>query len=134
MEAGVKKSHIVAKNSRSLVNIRRKELGMSMDQLGKLLGVSATSIASLERNELRGTVQVKTLRKALKVMGEELKLDVAPSATEPSTALLHESATQRARMVADEVIDTMALEGQSLTASAQERIFRKALAVESAKL
>lgn len=47
----------------------REKLGLSMAGLGDLLGVSATSISSLERNERDGTAKMATVQRALAVMG-----------------------------------------------------------------
>lgn len=57
----------------------REMLAVSMAELGALLGVSATSVSSLERNERAGTAKVGTIEKALAVMGYERLPNVVPT-------------------------------------------------------
>lgn len=47
----------------------REKVGLSMADLGALLGVNATSISSLERNERDGTAKIGTIERALEAMG-----------------------------------------------------------------
>lgn len=56
----------------------REKLGISMAELGTLLGVNATSISSLERNERDGTAKIATIARALEAMGHRSVIEVVP--------------------------------------------------------
>lgn len=113
---------------------RGNGLGLSMRQLDEMLGVSATSMASLERTAIQGTAKIKTLPRALRAMGQDHKISAIPHAVNTAEISLRAKATRQARMIAIEDIETTDLKGQELTEAAQERLLRKVVAGETATL
>lgn len=112
---------------KSLVREARAHLGLSMADLGQRMGISPTSVSSLERNEAAGTAKTGTVDRALKAMGLESMVFVLPSDAAAK-------AREAARKVAHRVEHTMSLEGQALPDEAVERIYERALHQEMAKL
>lgn len=61
----------------------RQEMGMSMQQLADLLGVSKFSVSSMERNDIAGTIKVETRDRALAAMGKAVVTTVVSIADDP---------------------------------------------------
>lgn len=61
----------------------RQEMGMSMQQLADILGVSKFSVSSMERNDMAGTIKVETRDRALAAMGKAVVTTVVPIADDP---------------------------------------------------
>ena len=52
-----------------LIKSCRIENGLSLEDLGNLLGVTKQSVMSLEKREIKGEITIKSLTKALNAMG-----------------------------------------------------------------
>jgi len=97
---------------RSLVREARIRLGVSVEELGRLLRAPATAVADLEFDESAGTVDTARARRALDLMDQ---------------------IEQVARRIARSVETTMALEGQGVSAAVLSELFERALRNEIAK-
>jgi len=64
-------------NLAELMRTRRKDLGLSQQDLAELSGVSARAIFDLEKNS--GAITSKNLLTLVRVLGLEIKLEVAPN-------------------------------------------------------
>lgn len=114
----------------SSVREARLQLGLSMRQLGRLMGVSATSVASLERNEAQGTAQKKNIREALVAMGKDLRLDTLDAEASTTVSM----ARTRAEKIVRSAMGSMSLEGQALPPEAFQRLYDRAFRNEIEKL
>jgi len=90
----------------------RETLGMSLEQLGKKMGISAQSVRELEQREAAGTASLKSLNEAARALGLRLAYGVfAPGSS--LAKIIH----NRARQVAEELVlrthRTMSLEDQA---------------------
>jgi predicted transcriptional regulator len=84
-----------------IIRKTRQEMGMSMQQLADILGVSTFSVSSMERNDIKGTIKVETRDRALAAMGKAVVTTVVPLADDPERLM---------KMVAW----NMSLEGQDI--------------------
>lgn len=91
----------------------RDALGMSGAQLGRRLGMKAQSIADIEKSEVSGTVQLRTLRKVAEALDCVVIYALVPKSS------LEKTVQARAREIAgkelDRVAHTMELEAQGLS-------------------
>ncbi len=62
----------------ALIRQHREARGMPQARLAEILGVTPSAAAQLERSEERGTIKVATLENALRALGQDLRLSVAP--------------------------------------------------------
>lgn len=96
--------------ARGWVRAIREALGMTGVQFAKRLHVTPQTAAALERSEINGTIQLKTLRRAAEALGCTVVYAIVPTST------LEDVATARARAVArrelDRVAHSMTLEDQ----------------------
>jgi len=90
----------------------RQELGMGMQQLADILGVSKFAVSSMERNDIAGTIKVETRDRALAAMGKAVVTTVIPIADDPERLI---------NMVAW----NMSLEGQAIDESDKKDILSK---------
>ena len=95
---------------RGWIRALRDGLGMSGSQLGKRIGASPQNIENLEKSEIAGTIQLKTLRKVAEALDATLVYALVPNTS------LEETITHRARQIAlralNRVSHTMKLEAQ----------------------
>ena len=112
---------------KSLVREARLKLGLSMEQLGARMGISPTSVSSLERNEAAGTAKTGTIQRALEAMG---MASVSVVVTRESMTQIERTALRISRSVES----TMALEGQGVSPSVAAELYDRALRNELAKL
>ena len=86
----------------------REASGMSLRQLAERMGVSKTTVATLERNEAAETVKLSSLRAVGEALGCELVYALVPQTS------LEDWVRQRARLVAERTVgrvsQSMALE------------------------
>ncbi len=90
----------------------REALGMSMRQLASRTGMSKTGVASAEKSEARGSIQLETLRR----LADGLDCEVA-YALVPRTSLrasLQAQAADKAGHLVAQVSDSMDLEAQGI--------------------
>jgi len=98
----------------------RDAIGMTGAQLGRKLGMTAQGIASLERSEANGKIQLDTLRRAGEAMNCVLVYALVPRSS------LNEMVDQRARMLALQALrrvsHSMALEDQQVDRDLEKRV------------
>jgi predicted DNA-binding mobile mystery protein A len=100
---------------RGWIRAIREALGMSSAQLAKRMGVKQPTLVALEQSEVKGTIQLATLRRAAAAMNCTLVYALVPNDS------LETIVRQRARKVARQrlrsVEHSMLLEKQSVSAS-----------------
>ena len=96
----------------------RMSIGMSLEQLGKKLGVSRQSALALERREKEGAITINTLVNAAKAMDMELVYGFVPK-DGTLEALIDRKANEIAREIVARASQTMVLEDQG---NSKERI------------
>lgn len=97
-----------------------------MAELGERMGISPTSVSSLERNEASGTAKMETIRRALQAMG----MEPVVIAVDSSKAVRAEEAALR---ISRRVARTMSLEGQTISDEAVQELYDRVLRRELAK-
>ncbi len=80
----------------------RKRLGMSIYDLAEKLGITAGAVSQMERSEFEETIQISTLKRALKAMGADLTTDAQDA---PMTARHLLTARSAAATIARELAD-----------------------------
>ncbi len=96
----------------------RDALGMSGAQLGRRVGVTAQSVADLEKSEASGTIQLKTLRRVAEALDCVVVYALLPRSS------LEDMVQGRAREIARKelvrIAHTMDLEAQGLSQEERE--------------
>ncbi len=96
----------------------RDALGMSGAQLGRRMGVTAQSVADLEKSEASGTIQLKTLRRVAEALDCVVVYALLPRSS------LEDMVQGRAREIARKelvrIAHTMDLEAQGLSQEERE--------------
>ena len=64
--------------ARTSMNASREALGMSSEQLAKRLGVKQPSVVALERSEVKGTMELATLRRVAEALNCTLAYAFGP--------------------------------------------------------
>jgi len=104
--------------TRGWVRAVRDSLGMTAVQLARRMGIRPPSVANMEKSEIHGTIQLKTLRKAAESLDCVLVYALVPRAS------LEEMVETRARKLALEdmarIGHTMDLEAQGLPKAERE--------------
>ena len=99
------------------INALRTAMNMTLDQLGKKIGVSRSAVKKMEIREETGSITINNLQQVAEAMGMQLFYLMVPR--EKS---LEQHIHNRAREVAEQIVDrastTMDLEDQS---TSQER-------------
>ena len=62
----------------ALIRQAREARGMPQARLAEILGVTPSAAAQLERSEERGTIKLATLESALRALGQDLRMTIAP--------------------------------------------------------
>lgn len=88
----------------------RQALGMTMQQLGTRLGISAPSVLDLEAREKAETISVAKLRQAANALNCDLKIVFVPRPSLEAT--IRRQAALKAREERDRIVHTMRLEAQ----------------------
>ena len=96
----------------------REALGMSGDQLGKVLGMRRQSVADIELSEAKGSITLDTLRRVAGVMDCTLVYALVPNTS------LQTAVEMRARVLAHTALaataHTMALEDQTVATTSED--------------
>ena len=108
----------LARPPRGWIKAIREALGMTTAQLGKRLGVSQPRAVAIEKAEATNAITLETLERAARALDCELVYALVPR--KPLEALAEERATKVARKRMQSTRHTMALEAQSVDASAEE--------------
>jgi len=98
----------------------RDALGMTARQLAKRLGVAQQSVARIERDELTGSVTIKTLRRVAEALDCTFVCGFVPRSTLEAT-LRHRAQQFSAARLA-QASHTMALENQALGTKENEKV------------
>ena len=91
----------------------RKALGMSGAQLARRLGVSRAQVSQTEKNEVSGSVTLKTVQKMAEAMGYRFVYTIVPVTT--VTGVIEARAREKATAIVNTTSTHMALEGQALS-------------------
>ena len=96
----------------------RDALGMSGPQLGRRMGIKTQSVADIEKSEVSGTIQLKTLRRAAEALDCFVVYALIPKSS------LEDMVERRAREIARKelgpIAHTMDLEAQGLSPKIRE--------------
>ena len=106
----------------------REALGMSRADLGQRMGVSVTSVLSLEQREREGKAQVDTLRRAAEALECDLVYALVPR-RQLETIVSDRAALLASRQLA-RLVHSMALEGQAVLPDPQ----REQMAIQAERL
>src|SRR4029077_8396372 len=92
---------------------------MSSAQLAKRLGMKQPSLTAIEQSELKGTVQLTTLRRVAEAMDCTLVYALIPN--KPLESIVREQARKVARRRLQSVEHSMALEQQAVSPKGFEK-------------
>jgi hypothetical protein len=91
----------------------RKSIGMSVSQLAKKIGIAQQSLAKLEKNEVDGTITIKSLRKVAEGMNCKLVYALVPNEGSLED-IVKKQAIKKASGIVNPVSHTMMLEAQEV--------------------
>lgn len=97
---------------RGWIRAIREALGMTSAQLARRMGVKQPTMVALEQSELKGTIQLASLRRAADAMNCTLVYALIPKGSLES--IVHEQARKVARRRLRSVEHSMLLEEQNL--------------------
>lgn len=103
-----------ARPLRGWIKAIREALGMSSAQLAKRLRMKQPSLAEIEQSEVKGTIQLATLRRVAEALDCKLIYALVPN--RPLETMVRDRARQVARRRLGAVDHTMMLEKQSVSA------------------
>lgn len=110
----------------------REALGMSAADLGRLMGVSRASVRSLEKNELSGSIQLSTLKRAAEAMGCTLIYALVPNESLDATVRREAHSILREQWL--HVNQSMALEDQATRMTRAEEQAQLEAVISSGRL
>ena len=96
----------------------REALGMSQADLGRRMGVNASTVMSLERGEREGRVQLDTLRRAADALDCDLVYALVPR--RPLESAVQDRARRKAFVALAPVTHSMLLEDQQVLPDAMQ--------------
>jgi len=88
----------------------RTALGMTQSQLARRLGVSATSVSTLEKREASGTATIARLQSAADALDCDLRIAFVPR--KGLQRAVEDQAVRKAKEELERIVHTMRLEGQ----------------------
>jgi transcriptional regulator with XRE-family HTH domain len=100
----------------NVIQSTRKDLGMTGDELARLLNVTRGAVSQMERSERDGSIKLETLRRTLLAMGKSAEITVRPE--NPSSKYSPERLTQTVNRALDQGDTSFAL--RALTRATQE--------------
>jgi predicted DNA-binding mobile mystery protein A len=109
-----------AQPMRGWVRAIRDALGMSTAQLAKRMGVRQPSIVALEQSEVKGTIELATLRRVAEALDCTLVYALVPN--KPLEETIRERARLFLRLRREPVEHSMALEDQQVARRDTERL------------
>jgi predicted DNA-binding mobile mystery protein A len=98
---------------RGWIKAVRQAIGMSSSQLARRLGVKQPSVIEMEQSEMKGTIQLATLRRAAEALDCTLVYVLIPNT--PLKTMIRERARKLARRRLEVVDHTMLLENQKVS-------------------
>jgi predicted DNA-binding mobile mystery protein A len=106
---------------RGWIKAIREALGMSSAQLAKRLNIRQPTVIAMEQSELKGTIQLETLRRIAGAMNCTLVYALVPN--DPLETIVREQARKVAKRRLQSVEHSMLIEDQSVPAKDfEERI------------
>jgi len=93
------------------INSIRTSLGMSLNQLGKRLGITAQSVRALELREASGSVTIKNLQEAARSLEMQLVYAVIPIG-DSLEKMIEKKAREKAEEIISRTTQSMLLENQ----------------------
>jgi len=106
------------------VNTIRTALGITMEQLGKKLGISKQSVSAIEKRELAGTISLQTLNEVADALDMKLVYALVPK-DGSLDQLIERKAQALAKTIVARASNTMLLENQSLSESTTAMILEE---------
>src|SRR5580704_860728 len=103
---------------RGWVRAVRGALGMSSAQLAKRLGIKQPSVIALEQSEVKGTIELATLRRVAEALGCTVVYALVPN--KPIETMVRDRARTLARARRAAVEHSMLLEDQAVKAKFSE--------------
>ena len=97
---------------RGWIRAIREALGMTAEQLGTRLGVKQPSVVALEQSEVKGTIELATLRRVAEALDCKLVYALVPN--KPLEQTVRERARLFARRRFEPIGHSMALEDQKV--------------------
>lgn len=97
----------------------RETLGMSLRQLADRTGLSKTSVASIEKSERKGTVQLDSIRRLADGLDCDLMYALVPR--QPLEKTVEFQARAKAKELVDRVSSSMDLEAQGISQEERAR-------------
>ncbi|MDP8265666.1 MAG: mobile mystery protein A [Candidatus Aceula meridiana] len=108
--------------SKGWIYVIRTSLGLNVRQFAELMGVDKSRISRMEKDEIRGSLTIHSLRHAAQILGCELVYAFVPLKN------LEDVVRKRAGVVVQQQHDrsshTMALEGQELDQQQKKSFFK----------
>ncbi len=118
--AAIKPLDRFARPPKGWIRAIRDAIGMSGAQLGKRMGMTAQSVADLEKSEASGRIRLDTLRRAAEAMDCVVVYAIVPNTS--LTAMVDERARALAMRSLDRVSHSMALEDQRVDRDVDARL------------
>lgn len=97
---------------RGWIKAIREGLGMSSAQLAKRMGMKQPSVVAIEQSEIKGTIQLSTLRKVAEALNCSVVYALVPN--EQLETIVRDQARKVARRRLKTVEHSMALENQAV--------------------
>jgi predicted DNA-binding mobile mystery protein A len=104
--------------ARGWVKAVRQAIGMSSSQLARRLGVKQPTVIEMEQSEMKGTIQLATLRRAAEALDCTLVYVLIPN--KPLKTMIRDRARKLIRRRLEAVDHTMLLENQKVRAKDAE--------------
>lgn len=101
----------------------REALGMSLRQLASRAGLSKTSVAAVEKNEAKGSVQLDSLVRLADAMDCDLVYAIVPR--DSLEGVVQAQATRAAERMVGSVADSMSLEDQATSEAERHQLVRE---------
>ena len=103
---------------RGWIRAIRESLGMSAAQLAQRLGIKQPSVVALEQSELRGSIELATLRRVAQALDCTLVYALIPN--KPLDAMVRDRARALAQQRFSSIEHSMRLEDQGVSAKISE--------------
>lgn len=110
---------------RGWIRAIREALGMTAEQLGKRLGVKQPSVVAFEQSEVRGSIELATLRRVAEALDCRLVYALVPN--KPLEQTVRERARLFARRRLEPIEHSMALEDQKVARKESEAVIDEIL-------
>lgn len=120
----LRKSKDVASVRSGWISYMRKALGLTLNELAKIVGLSLPTVAQAEKREVEGKITIATLRKLAEAMECDLVYSFVPK--KELKTFIHDKAREKATKSLMDADLHMKLENQKVDGAMEERIERLA--------